>query len=119
MKTIYLKDFTRLPGGRTRSVNKNAGHSGEEWREQVLVPELKAAIERDEILNVNLDDVAGWPASFLDASFADLLDHFSFDNMKKYLQIECKEDPRNVAECWEYIAEHDEWLKNNGGCYNV
>lgn len=59
---IYIKDFSIFPGPRYKNLG---AASGEEFRENVLLPKLK---ERDDWI-INLDGVAGYGSSFLEESF--------------------------------------------------
>ena len=64
MITISIaKDFSRIPGAR---FPKEGDFSGEEFRKNVLLPNLKEAIKRKEKLRVVLDGTAGLGTSFLD-----------------------------------------------------
>ncbi|MEN3382545.1 MAG: hypothetical protein V7608_2589 [Hyphomicrobiales bacterium] len=59
-------DFSRFPGGRFRT---DGPHSGEQFREERLVP----ALHGNDLVVVNLDGVAGFPSSFLEESFGGLV----------------------------------------------
>lgn len=59
---IYVKSFSVFPGPRYKKLGKA---SGEEFREEILLPKLK---ERDDWI-INLDGVAGYGSSFLEESF--------------------------------------------------
>lgn len=59
--------FTRFPGPR---YDKQGPHSGEEFRENVLIPMLTAS-EEDIVLE--LDGTNGYGSSFLDESFGGLM----------------------------------------------
>ncbi len=67
MKTISIaNDFTRYPGGRYRKHGKG---SGEEFREDFLVPNL----DREEEVTIVLDGTAGYSSSFLEEAFGGLV----------------------------------------------
>ena len=53
MTILYVKDFSTTPGARYRHLGKA---SGEEFRDDVLVPEF----EKNKNLIVNLDGVRGY-----------------------------------------------------------
>lgn len=64
-------DFSRFPGGRFRT---DGPHSGQEFREDLLVPALQA---QDRVM-VLLDGVAGLPSSFLEETFGGLVREHGF-----------------------------------------
>ena len=67
MKTISIADdFTKYPGGRYRKHGKG---SGEEFRENFLVPN----IEKQEQITIVLDGTAGYSSSFLEEAFGGLV----------------------------------------------
>lgn len=66
MSILYVKDFSITPGARYRRLGKA---SGEEFRDDVLVP----ALQKEPNLIVNLDGVRGYGSSFLDEAFAGLI----------------------------------------------
>jgi hypothetical protein len=83
VKVINIgKDFTRIPGGRYR---KYGPYSGEEFREEVLVPALKG----HDCVTVYLDDVETYMSSFLEEAFGGLIrkEHFSYDDLKTRLTV--------------------------------
>ncbi len=82
------KDFSKTPAGRTRKAHGK--HSGETFRENVLEPRLRKAINANSKLRVILDGTAGYPASFLDEAFGGLVRKGSFSKreMKESLIVE-------------------------------
>lgn len=80
MTILYVKDFSTTPGARYRNLGKA---SGEEFRDDVLVP----ALERDKSLIVNLDGVRGYGSSFLDEAFGGLvrLNKFTAEELKSFI----------------------------------
>ncbi len=82
-KTITIgKDFTRVPGGRYREFGP---FSGEQFREDVLVP----ALNENERVTVFLDDVESYMSSFLEEAFGGLIrkGHFTYDDLKNRLRV--------------------------------
>jgi hypothetical protein len=59
-------DFSPYPGGRFRA---DGDFSGEEFREQVLLPALRDALNKGSRVEVLLDGVAGYASSFLEEAF--------------------------------------------------
>lgn len=82
MKTISIADdFTKYPGGRYKKHGKG---SGEEFREDFLVPNL----EKDEQIIVVLDGTAGYSSSFLEEAFGGLVRRgFGRDLVHRLLRI--------------------------------
>jgi len=68
-------DFTRTPGGRRI---RTGPASGEEFREKLLAPKLRIAVEKGVPLVVVLDGVAGYPVSFLEEAFGGLIRYDGF-----------------------------------------
>lgn len=67
MHTIRVRDFSKFPGGRFKRFGT---HSGEEFRESVL---LKALQSSDEKLEIDLSEIFTYQPSFLDEAFAGLI----------------------------------------------
>jgi hypothetical protein len=70
MTTLRVRDYAAAPGGRYR---KDGPYSGEEYRDDVLVPVLLAAVGRNEQVVVELDGVSGYGSSFLEEVFGGLV----------------------------------------------
>lgn len=100
MTIIFVKNFSTTPGARYRKLGKA---SGEEFRDDVLVP----AIENNPNLIVNLDGVRGYGSSFLDEAFAGLvrLKMFSIDVIKKVVSNIQTENPYWKQEIQTYVDE--------------
>ena len=62
MKINIAEDFSATPGGRLIKEGKN---SGEEFRNDILIPKYKKAKESNEILEINFDGTFGYSPSFL------------------------------------------------------
>ena len=102
MKTIDISsDFTRYPGGRYR---KHGDGSGEEFRDDFLVPAIKA---EDKVV-IEMDDTAGYPASFLEEAFGGLVRvGFEIDLLRAKLKLNAvKEEFKVYPEiAWSYIED--------------
>lgn len=71
IKTIAIaSEFSRYPGGRYRD---DGPHSGEEFRDDHLVPALDAARQQEGVVVVLLDGTAGYASSFLEEAFGGLV----------------------------------------------
>ncbi len=67
MEFVLAREFTKYPGGRLRA---HGDHSGEELREDHLIPRLAAAKDG---LVVNLAGLMGLPPSFAEEAFGGLV----------------------------------------------
>ena len=101
-------DFFPFPGGRFR---KNGRGSGEEFRDQYLVPGLQEAKRLGGVLSVSLDGVMGYPSSFLEEAFGGLVRErgFSKSELNKHLIIEANERHLSIYRelALDYITEAD------------
>lgn len=88
-KTIFILDYTEFPGPRYCSQGE---FSGEEYYHNILNGEFFMAVKNDEILEVNLDNTAGYASSFLDEAFGNLVFDFSSLLVKKHLEIISEEE---------------------------
>lgn len=83
MLITLSKDYTRFPFGRYR---RDHEVSGEAFREDILLPKLKAAVASGERLTVSLD-VQG-SAAFLHEAFGKLAEHgFGPETCERHLAI--------------------------------
>ena len=70
-RTIKIAtDFSRYPGGRFRDDGPN---SGQEFREDFLVPALADAVSTNGQVVVTLDGAAAYASSFLEEAFGGLV----------------------------------------------
>lgn len=94
------EDFTRYPGGRYR---EDGEHSGEEFRDDVLVPALERARVSGGKVTVVLDGVTGYPSSFLEEAFGGLVreGHFTAAALKSLLEIRASA----LFESYKVLAE--------------
>jgi hypothetical protein len=86
MSTIRVADYAPSPGGRYAS---DGDFSGEWFRDDILVPALTAAIDRSEVLIVELAGTSGYGSSFLEEAFGGLIRHrlFSPSVVKNSLKV--------------------------------
>ena len=66
---IKMAEFTTAPGGRYR---KDGEKSGEEFRDELLLPAVLAALEEGKTVTIDLDGVIGYGSSFLEEAFGGL-----------------------------------------------
>lgn len=88
MKIVIAKDFDPHPIGRYRA---DSNVSAQRFREEILLPKLKEAVEKNEQLDVIFDGVVGCGASFLEEAFGGLYsaEHIKIplDKLKKVMNI--------------------------------
>lgn len=103
MKTINIsKDFSPETGFRFRRLGK---YSGEEFRDEFLIPALK----NNRFVVVELDDNASYGSSFLEEAFGGAV-RKGLDITSERLEIKSKDDLL-VKEVWEYINDAMEQCK--------
>lgn len=103
MKMISVaQDFSRFPAGRLR---KDAKHSGQEFREERLIPALQTPGD----VVVDMDGTRGYGSSFLEEAFGGLVRTglFSRENLKR-LDIRTS-DPFLKVEIQQYMD--DAWSR--------
>lgn len=113
MITISIaKDFSRIPGAR---FPEEGDYSGQEFRNNVLLPKLKIAISAHEKLKVILDGTAGLGTSFLEESFGGLIriDNISYPDIKNTLILISDEDEDYIEEINQYLSEAYEQKNRN------
>ncbi|WP_092042851.1 STAS-like domain-containing protein [Methylobacterium pseudosasicola] len=104
------RDFSRFPSGRFRT---DGPHNGQEFREAVLLPALSKA----QVICIDLDGVAGLPASFLEEAFGGLVrSGFSKSNIRSRIKIIASSPrlQRYPAQIYEYIENAREELAHAG-----
>lgn len=95
-------DFSDIPGGRLKKEGK---HSGEEFRDELLLPKYQEAEENDTELEVDFDDCYGFGTSFLEEAFGGMVREHHIHGILQRLRVISNEDetiPRNIT---KYIKE--------------
>ena len=95
---VVAKSFTKFPGGRRR---KHGEHSGEEFRETVLLPLL----EEHEFVTFDLSGSAGYSSGFLDEAFGELGVLLDLSEARRRVNIIASDDPDAVETAWLRIAD--------------
>jgi hypothetical protein len=91
-------DFSRFPGGRYRS---DGPHSGEGFREDVLVPWLA----KHDNVRVMLDTAFGYGSSFLEEAFGGLVRaNYPAEEVLRRITV-VSEDPLLITEVRDYIEQ--------------
>ena len=104
MNTIRVADYSRNPGPRYRI---EGPHSGEEFRETLLIPAFECAVGQGERLLVLLDGVEfGYPTSFLEEAFGGLVRHVNdVEAVASRLEFVSADEPLLVDEVRGYIRD--------------
>jgi len=95
------KDFSRFPVGR---YYKDGPWPGQKFREELLVP----ALNRCDVVTVDLDGTMGLGSSFLEEAFAGLVrvHKFKKSDLKKKLKFTGSIEAYKTR-IWQYISEAD------------
>ncbi|MBI1760560.1 MAG: STAS-like domain-containing protein [Acidobacteria bacterium] len=96
------EEFSRFPGARYK---KDGPHSGEEFREKLLKPRFKEALEQGRKLFVNLDGAEGYATSFLEEAFGGLAREYGVPRVLSQLELQCFDEPLLVDEIKKYIRD--------------
>lgn len=86
---LRVIDFTEYPGPRYSSQTKE-DTSGESFYVKRLNPMFYNCYMNNKLLVVDLDGTSGYPSSFLDEAFGELVYDFSEEVVKKHLRIDTK-----------------------------
>lgn len=95
------KDFSPFPGGRYRAFGR---YSGEEFRDDLLIPLLK----QEEAVSVILDGTQGYGSSFLEEAFGGLVrSGLARDELQQKLRMIARnpEFKAYISEVWSYIDD--------------
>ncbi|MCH8530350.1 MAG: STAS-like domain-containing protein [Saccharospirillum sp.] len=98
IKYSIAKEFSKFPGPRYSNLGK---HSGQEFRETVLLKLLK---ENDKVI-IDLDGTMGFGSSFLEEAFGGLIREagFSLADLRQKIILVSDEQPELIEEIMEYI----------------
>ena len=87
-------------------MRRDGKHSGEEFRDDILLPKFEEVVKANGRLIVVLDGTKGYASSFLEEAFGGLVRaRNNQQEVKDHLEIESKERPWYESEVEEYIAE--------------
>lgn len=94
------KDFSETPGARSEG-----NFSGEEFYKGFLKPCFEEALNKDEILIIDLDGTIGYGTSFLDEAFGSLSRDFGKEVVLERIKFISNEEPYLTEEIKHYINE--------------
>lgn len=81
---LLVLDYTEDPGPR---YIKQGESSGEDFYLSILNKKFAECIRNNSILEIELDGTSGYPSSFLDEAFGELVYDFSLEEVKKRVKI--------------------------------
>lgn len=111
MEIKISKDFSETPGGRKR---EDGPHSGEEFREDLLIPNYIKAKKQNEELIINLDGGYGYPTSFLEEAFGGLARIYDKKDVLSIIKFISNDEPPLIDEIKQYIKEANKEGNNYG-----
>lgn len=102
MQINVCTDFSETPGARYRS---EGAYSGEEFRDDLLLPKYKEARQKGEKLLINLDGSYGYPTSFLEEAFGGLARIYGSESVLSTLSFLSEDEPSLIDEILSYIRQ--------------
>lgn len=97
------KDFSRYPAGRFRT---DGPYTGTHFREDILLPNIKNAVESGGEVEIVFDGTLGYGSSFLEEAFGGLVRERGYDTntLRKVLVLKSENEsiPYTV---WRYIKD--------------
>lgn len=103
-------DFTDAPGPRFIS---QGDYSGELFRESILIPKFKEAIEKNEKLTIDFDGTFGYPTSFLEEAFGGLKEKYEKDIILNTLEFISNDEIGLIDEVKGYIVSNERKTKKD------
>lgn len=109
MKLRTMEKMKKLPGPRYRHQGKGFGESGEEFRDEHLIPAFDRAISLCEILEVDMDGAKfGYPTSFLEEAFGGLARNRGVELVLENIKITCSSEPMLIEEVLHYVRHGED-----------
>lgn len=104
IKIVIAKDFSDTPGARYKT---DGPFSGEQFLEEILLPKFKEAIKKDCFVEIYLDDVWGYPSSFISGSFGKLAKDYTSEEVLTHIKLISESDPLLVEKITSVIIKPD------------
>lgn len=101
------KDFSDTPGGRYK---REGNFSGEEFRENILLPKYNYALESGEKLSINFDGCFGFGTSFLEEAFGGLVRVHKKKNILSHILLISEEDETVPELIEQYVNDAEKRL---------
>ena len=109
MLTIRIcDDFSEVPGGR---FIKEGNHSGEQFRDEILIKKYEEAEKSDDTLEIDFDGTYGFGTSFLEEAFGGLVRKYKKRGVWQHLRIISTEDETIPDNIKKYIVEAEKGLR--------
>ena len=100
-KYSIAREYSKNPGARYK---QQGPYSGEDFRETVLQPFFENKTTGD-ILEIDLDDLNGYPSSFFEEAFGGIARKFKQDDVLKSLKFSCEDNPLFIDDLISYIKQ--------------
>ena len=100
MRIKVCDEFSRTPGARFRY---EGADSGEQFREELLEPRYKEAIEKKDKLIIDLDGGYGYSTSFLEEAFGGLARQYDPKEVVADIELISQDEPALIEEIKGYI----------------
>lgn len=100
-KINICNDFSSTPGARHLS---DGDFSGEEFFKKILEPNY-LNLEKDQVLEIDLDGTDGYATSFLDEAFGGLARKYGKEDVLSKLKFISTEEPYLIDEIHSYMNE--------------
>lgn len=102
MDIVIARDFTDTPGARYIT---DGEFSGESFRNELLEPKFKEALEKNEKLIIDFDGAYGYPPSFLEEAFGGLARIYGADKVLQIMVFKSQDQPNLEDKVKNYIME--------------
>ena len=102
LEISVARDFSTTPGARSTSEGK---FSGEEFLKRVLLPKFETVLESGAKIHIDLDGVAGYATSFLEAAFGGLAREFGPERAIAHIDLKSADEPHLIDEIQQYMRE--------------
>lgn len=107
LRISVAEDFSRTPGARHPSEGK---FSGDEFRDNILIPTYNKALMHNEKLIVDLDGCYGYATSFLEESFGGLVRKIRKKGILNNIILKSEEDESLIELIKQYVKDAEEKL---------
>lgn len=112
MRIAIARDFSDTPGGRKII---EGDFSGELFREQILLPKYKEAVEKKDKLEIDFDGAFGYPPSFLDEAFGGLVRTLKEKGTLNNIIIVSNDDLTIERKIRKYVADAEKEIFGGNG----
>lgn len=100
-------DFSTTPGARHK---EEGPYPGDEFRDSILIPKYKAAVENKQNLVVDFDGCYGYATSFLEESFGGMVRKLRQRGILDHIELISNEDSSIVELVKQYVKEAEDIL---------